>query len=97
LATVEARLEKLRPEVARRYRQCISWGLSALGIMVATILVAFLITKKSEPATGVDVIVGCLTALITLSRSWFLLFQLLPLNRERNLLNLERQRLIALS
>ncbi|MGA7172411.1 MAG: hypothetical protein WCB86_05750 [Candidatus Dormiibacterota bacterium] len=90
LTTIEARLDQLLPEISRRYWQCVSWAIAAFALMVLTLLVAFLITPGTEPAKVIVVAIGCAAALLTLSRAWLLMFQLLPLNRERNRLRLAR-------
>ncbi|HUY09411.1 MAG TPA: hypothetical protein VMW80_08180 [Candidatus Dormibacteraeota bacterium] len=90
LPAIEARLEKLLPEITRRYWQCVSWAVAAFGLMLLTLLAAFLITAVTEPAKVIVVAIGCVAALLALSRAWLLMFQLLPLNRERNRLRLAR-------
>jgi hypothetical protein len=97
LATIEARLEQLRPEMTRRYWQCVSWAIAGFGIMVLTLVVAYTVTKSDEPATAILLVVGCLVAVLALSRSWLLLYLLMPLKKERARLRLESQRRSSLA
>lgn len=67
--------------------------MAAFALVVLTLLAAFTVAGNQEPATGIFVVIGCVAAVLVLSRAWLLSSQLLPLNRERTRLRLERQRL----